>query len=146
MKKKDPLSHIPPPSGPTPRFVIAFLRIVAIVSPLLWILISLAKAIHSGYSDRYLTDPGHKRVRIYDELVMVLTLTLVVAAFAYTYDFSLSAFSTAVAESPERAILVAQFANWESFLILYVLSVFLYFYDTRRERIIQAVNRHHKVW
>jgi len=147
MRKRDPLAHIPKPStGETPWPFKVLYRAIAFVSPLIWIVAASVKAVYGGYDATHLTDPGHKRIHIYDQLVGVLVLVVIWALFAYTYDFSLSVFMEAAVESPERAILFAQFTGWESFVILYTISIFLHFYDTRRAKIIESVNRHYKVW
>lgn len=141
----DPLQHIPTPGKPIPGMQV-FLRIIAIVCPVVWIFIATCKAVYSGYSATYLTDPGHKRIRIYDVLIVLTSIVLTYAAFAYTFNFDVALFFTAVNQGFWKALFAIQFTGWESFVIIYVLSFLLYFYDTRREKIIGDINRHHRVW
>lgn len=140
------LDHIPKPATPLPRIITIVLRIIAIVSPLIWIIIATTRAVYSGYSATYLTDPGHKRIRIYDWMVVATSIVLTAAAFAYTYSFNLNTFLWALNENVDRTIFGAQFSGWVSFIILYTLSTMLYLYDKYREKIIRDINVFHKAW
>ncbi len=144
--KTDPLAHIPQPAQPIPGMRL-FLKIVAIVCPVVWIVFATFKAVYSGYSAAHLTDPGHKRIWVYDGLIILASITLTFVAFTYTYDFDLAQFRLAATQEDfMKAALALQFSGWESFILIYILSFLLYFYDTRRERIIGDINRHFKVW
>lgn len=140
------LAHIPKPAMPLPKVITIALRIVAIVSPLVWIMIATVRAVYSGYSVTYLTDPGHKRIKVYDWMVVFTTIVLTVVAFAYTYNYDLNAFLWEVNTNVDRAIFGAQFSGWVNFIILYTLSTMLYLYDKYREKIIRDINVSHKVW
>lgn len=119
---------------------------IAVAAPLLSIMISAFKATTSGYSEDYLTDPGHKRIKMYDRMIVNMAVVLVIAAFAYTYNFDLDTFLIAFADNPNQVLLGAQFSGTASFIILYLLSGSLYLYDLYRDKIIRRINESHGAW
>lgn len=144
------LNHIPkqptPPSPSSQKTAAFALRVIGIVSPLMWIVIALGQALYVRYHNDLLTDPGHKRIKIYDQLVIIVTIFSTMWVFAYTYNFDLATYSRAVDENVLLSTFFVQFSGWASFIVLYTLSMLLYLYEQKRLEIIRKTNERHKVW
>lgn len=120
--------------------------LVGIASPLIWIGYALVAATYTSYGTRYITDPGHARIRLYDGLVSITTLTLTIAAIAYSFEFSLERFSEAVNLDFPESVFATQFSGLESTVLLYVISILLYVYRRKRAHLIAHINTKAGYW
>src|SRR3989344_803505 len=115
------------------------------LSPIIAISLDTLRAISGQLEEsrNILADPGHRRIRIYDTLIVCVgaSVSLYVMFVANALDFgSLSNGKTF------SVLLFPQFTGWPNLVLIYVFGVLIHFYTIRRSDIIRAINELSGVW
>ncbi len=120
-------------------------------SPLLKLFFNTTDAVSDGYDERLIDDPGHKRIKIFDKLVISLTWItagLIVFRTVNHYgnlnDLMLGDLYTIWALI--KIILFPYFSNIYVSVLLYVNTIILSIYNKNRQNIIRAVNEKSGTW
>lgn len=114
-----------------------------LLSPLFGLLLRTMEALDDGYYLRLLSDPGHRRIRIYDQCIVHTAFIVGLFIVFYENDLWGSATSTL---GIVRAIFLPQLTSWTSLFVLYGLSALLFLYDKKRGTIIRAINEKRGAW
>ncbi len=127
---------------------IYFYKIIKFIywsSPILKLISNTKDAISDGYDERFITDPGHTRIKIYDKVVIslswIVTLFIVIpSSIHYMGMYSNNyVFVTAV-------IFFPYIANVWITVLLNANSIVLSVYNNNRKNIICRINKKEGVW
>jgi hypothetical protein len=99
-------------------------------------------AISSGYNEKFLTDPGHRRIKLYDKIIVIMVWIVASFILLKTNNFDIQKLLENFWSSfvfPETSTLV-------SFILLYFVAIVLNFYGSKRANIIRRINERAGVW
>ena len=124
------------------------IRALCWISPILALIRDTRDAVSDGYHEKLLEDPGHKRVRTYDK--MVITFTWVVGLTLVYFSANHYGQSLGVDFFDESVVLISllftYLANIYLAVLLYVNSFILFVYNKKRAGIIRKINERAGVW
>ena len=128
----------------------AFLTILFYFSPTATLVVyTIAATRESEYENNPLTikDPGHRRIRFYDFLVLLASYAIAIFIFSLNVDFSNPASWPTSDGDVLALILFPQITGgWITFLLWTAHITLLRFYDAKRSGVIRGVNEHRGVW
>lgn len=115
-------------------------------TPLLVLIVKTYATARNKYHDGLIIDPGHKRIRHYDKMV-VLSVWLVIATIMIpNIPYYIEYFGELNWSSIFYSFLIPYIIDAKFGALLYVCSLVIRIYGSKRDMIIQNVNEKAGVW
>ena len=135
------------------RFRGFLIKMVVFLSPTIAIIYYTYKSTSEDeYHNSPLTiqDPGHRRIRVYDRLVLCTSYVVGIFIFllnANVFDVKVWQAEQNLEQQLITMIIFPQITGgWTTFIIWSAFFIFLNFYDVRRSKIIRDTNERLGVW
>lgn len=124
------------------KFLKLALHLILWLSPIAAMIRDTVHAISSGYNEKFLTDPGHKRVKLYDKIIVIVVWIVVSFILLKTNNFDVQK----LLENFWPSFIFPETSTLVSFILLYVVAIVLYFYGSKRANVIRRINEKAGVW